>query len=101
MKFGSRWITLLKVAVAVGIIALLFGSDRLSLTSFRALGTRWPWWLAAFAGYGVVLALAATRWRVGRPGSRSVRQCGQHSHNSVDCGQFATSALLCPLDRRD
>lgn len=54
----------LKTALAAGLIAWLLVSGRLDLTELAGISDSWPWLLAGFGVFGLVLALAALRWRL-------------------------------------
>lgn len=52
-----------KFVLAAALFAWLIASGRISGESFATLGERWPWFVLGVASYGLVLLLAALRWR--------------------------------------
>ncbi|MBN1441441.1 MAG: flippase-like domain-containing protein [Planctomycetes bacterium] len=58
------WILTFKTAVAVALLAYLLLEQKIPLGDLGALGSHWPWFLAAQGLYGLILLLAAWRWRI-------------------------------------
>jgi uncharacterized membrane protein YbhN (UPF0104 family) len=59
-----RLLLFLKLAVACGLIVWLFASGKIDLKLLGRLGERWPWFVAAQVPFGIVMLLAAFRWRL-------------------------------------
>jgi uncharacterized membrane protein YbhN (UPF0104 family) len=60
-----RWIIVtLKVALAATLIALLIGSQEIPFEKLGRLRERWPWLLLAQLPAGLLLVLAAWRWKI-------------------------------------
>lgn len=61
----KRWLLpTLKIALAASLIVYLLRSGKVPLAPLAALKTRWPWFVAGEAVFGVVLFLAACRWKI-------------------------------------
>ncbi|HLU49132.1 MAG TPA: hypothetical protein VK116_13645, partial [Planctomycetota bacterium] len=60
----GRLILLVKLGIAAGLFAWLISSGRIEAESFSQLGRSWPWFAAGASLYGIVLILAALRWRL-------------------------------------
>ena len=59
-----RLLLFLKLAVACGLIVWLFASGKIDLKLLGRLGEHWPWFVAAQVPFGIVMLLAAFRWRL-------------------------------------
>jgi len=59
-----RLILFFKLAVAFGLIYWLAASGRIDLRKLAEVGERWPWFVAAQVPFGIVMLLAAYRWRL-------------------------------------
>ena len=60
---------ILKVLLALGLLAWLIhrhalGEDRIPFDQLARLKTTWPWFLGAVGVFGVILMVAAQRWRI-------------------------------------
>lgn len=53
-----------KIALATGLITWLVLSGKLDFTELSGISESWPWLLAAFGVFGLVLFMAALRWRL-------------------------------------
>ena len=58
----SRWLSWVKVLVAVGLLAFVFLSGKIDLGEVRQSLSRWPYLLAAVLGIAVVFAFGILRW---------------------------------------
>jgi glycosyltransferase 2 family protein len=59
-----RLLLFFKLAVACGLIVWLFASGKIDLKLLGRLGEHWPWFVAAQVPFGIVMVLAAFRWRL-------------------------------------
>ncbi|MEM7261869.1 MAG: lysylphosphatidylglycerol synthase transmembrane domain-containing protein [Planctomycetota bacterium] len=63
-KTRGRIILVLKFGLAIGLFWWLAKSGKLPLEKLAEIGDRWPWLLAAQIPFGIVMLLAAIRWKI-------------------------------------
>ena len=59
-----RLVLFFKLALAFGLIYWLAASGRIDLRKLADVGERWPWFAAAQVLFGIIMLLAAYRWRL-------------------------------------
>ena len=93
-----RWLVpLLKISLAVGLLSYLLVSEiRSDENAFRSVGSlaeRWEWFLAALAAYGVILLLAAWRWKF-LLAAQGLEYSTRQSLNLILIGHFFNQFML-------
>ncbi len=60
----NRVFLVLKLGLAVGLFWWLIQSGKLPLENLGDISDRWPWLIVAQVPFGIVMLLAAVRWRI-------------------------------------